>query len=57
MKKSTTYVSDSRPKFTPFEIDCGKIAAYGYRGTLAGELKAALVKAAAGSLLNSILGK
>ena len=35
MKKSPTYLSDSRPKFTPFEIDCGKIPAYRYKGNLA----------------------
>jgi 2-oxoisovalerate dehydrogenase E1 component len=40
MKKSTTYLSDSRPKFTPFEIDCGRIPAYRYNGTLKSELKA-----------------
>ena len=40
MKKSTTYLSDSRPKFTPFEIVCGKIPAYRYKGTLQSELKA-----------------
>ncbi len=32
MKKSPTYLSDSRPKFEPFEIDCGKIPAYRYNG-------------------------
>ena len=45
MKQSTTYLSDSRPELTPFEIDCGKIAAYGYHGTLAGELKAGILTA------------
>jgi 2-oxoisovalerate dehydrogenase E1 component len=30
---------------TPFEIDCGKIATYGYHGTLAGELKAGILTA------------
>ena len=40
MKKSPTYLSDSRPKFTPYEIDCGKIPAYRYNGNLASELKA-----------------
>ena len=43
MKKSTTYLSDSRPKFTPFEIDCGKIPAYRYKGTLKPELKAGTI--------------
>ena len=45
MKQSTTYLSDSRPELTPFEIDCGKIATYGYHGTLAGELKAGILTA------------
>ena len=40
MKKSPIYLSDSRPKFTPFEIDCGRIAAYRYDSTLKAELKA-----------------
>ena len=40
MKKSPTYLSDSRPKFTPFEINCGKIPAYRYQGSLKSELKA-----------------
>jgi 2-oxoisovalerate dehydrogenase E1 component len=40
MKKSQVYLSNSRPKFTPFEIDCGKIPAYRYKGNLSSELKA-----------------
>jgi len=40
MKKAPTYLSDSRPKFTPFEINCGKIPAYRYKGDLQSELKA-----------------
>ena len=40
MKKSPTYLSDSRPKFTPFEINCGTIPAYRYQGSLQSELKA-----------------
>ena len=39
-KKSPTYLSDSRPKFAPFEINCGKIPAYRYKGDLKSELKA-----------------
>ena len=39
MNKSTTYLSDSRPKFTPFEIECGTIPAYRYNGSLKAELK------------------
>ena len=40
MKKTTTYLSDSRPKFTPFEIDCGRIPAYRHKGSLKSELEA-----------------
>jgi 2-oxoisovalerate dehydrogenase E1 component len=40
MKTTTAYLSDSRPKFTPFEIDCGRIPAYCYKGSLQSELKA-----------------
>jgi 2-oxoisovalerate dehydrogenase E1 component len=36
--KSSVYLSDSRPEFVPHEIDCGRIPAYGYKGTLASEL-------------------
>jgi 2-oxoisovalerate dehydrogenase E1 component len=38
-KKSSTYLSDSRPKFAPFEINCGKIPAHRYTGDLKSELK------------------
>lgn len=34
-----TYLSDTRPDFTPFEVNCGTIAAYRYRGTLRAELQ------------------
>ncbi|MBM3774685.1 MAG: hypothetical protein FJW37_05915, partial [Acidobacteria bacterium] len=34
----TRYLSDSRPDFSPFEIDCGKLQAYRYQGSLADEL-------------------
>ncbi len=30
---SPVYLSDSRPKFEPYEIDCGKIPAYRYKVT------------------------
>jgi len=33
------YLSDSRPDFTPFELDCGKIQAFQYKGDLKSELK------------------
>src|SRR5512139_3281757 len=35
----TSYLSDSRPDFRSFEIDCGKILAYRYQGTLKEELE------------------
>ena len=34
------YLSDSRPDFSPYEIDCGKIPAYRYQGNLRSELAA-----------------
>ena len=39
-KKSATYLSDMRPKFKPYEIDCGKISAYCFKGDLKSELAA-----------------
>jgi 2-oxoisovalerate dehydrogenase E1 component len=33
-KAAAVYLSDSRPDFTPFEIDCGRIPAYRFRGDL-----------------------
>lgn len=43
MKNSPAYLSDSRPKFAPFEIDCGKIPAFRYKGCLETELKAGTI--------------
>jgi len=40
MNTSPTHLSDSRPNLKPFEIDCGRIPAYRYKGDLASELKA-----------------
>ena len=40
MKKSPVYLSNSRPKFAPFEIDCGRIPAYRYHGSVKEEFKA-----------------
>src|ERR1700684_3626733 len=45
MNNSPTHLSDSRPKLAPFEIDCGKIPAYRYKGNLASELKAKTITA------------
>ncbi|MFB3923247.1 MAG: pyruvate dehydrogenase complex E1 component subunit beta [Terriglobia bacterium] len=33
-KASVVFLNDSRPDFTPFEIDCGKIPAYRFSGNL-----------------------
>ena len=33
-KATSAYLSDSRPDFTPFEIDCGRIPAYRFCGNL-----------------------
>jgi 2-oxoisovalerate dehydrogenase E1 component len=38
MSTSPVYLSDLRPDFTPFEIECGTIPAYRYTGTLRKEL-------------------
>jgi len=56
MTNSPVYLSDSRPKFTPFEIDCGRIPAYRYQGNLATELQAhTLTPAEAAALLEDML--
>ena len=50
------YLSDQRPDFKPFTLDCGKIPAYGFKGDLAGELKAKrLTQAQALDLLEDML--
>ncbi len=36
----SNYLSNSTPDFTPFEIDCGRIPAYRYQGSLQKELAA-----------------
>ncbi len=56
MTKSPVYLSNSRPKFTPFEIDCGRIPAYRYAGKLESELKAGTITPAeAVALLEDML--
>ncbi|MSU46631.1 MAG: pyruvate dehydrogenase [Lacunisphaera sp.] len=40
MKKTPAYLSDMRPNFEPFTIDCGKIPAYRYKSGLKSELAA-----------------
>jgi len=40
------YLSDTRPDFTPFEIDCGKICAFRFQGNLQSELAAGRIEPA-----------
>jgi 2-oxoisovalerate dehydrogenase E1 component len=55
-RKSATYLSDMRPKFEPFEINCGKISAYRYKGSLKQELAAKkITKAEVANLLEDML--
>ena len=46
MTEPQTYMSDMRPRFEPFVIDCGKIAAYRYSGSLRSGLKSKTLTAA-----------
>ena len=39
------YLSNMRPDFEPFEIDCGKLPAYRFKGSLKKELKSGRVSA------------
>jgi 2-oxoisovalerate dehydrogenase E1 component len=56
MKRNPTYLSDKRPKFEPFTINCGKIPAYTYAGDLKSELKAkTLTKEEAVAILEDML--
>ncbi len=56
MTKSPIYLSDSRPKFTPYEIECGRIPAYRYQGSLESELEAGTITPAeAVALLEDML--
>ena len=51
-----TYLSDMRPRFDPFVIDCGKIPAYSYQGSLRSELAShALAAAEAIAILEDML--
>jgi len=55
-KKNPTYLSDNRPKFEPYTINCGKIPAYAYKGDLKSELKAkSLTKEEAVAILEDML--
>jgi 2-oxoisovalerate dehydrogenase E1 component len=52
----SNYLSDSRPDFTPFTIDCGRIPAYSFSGTLPSELEAGRITSAqAKQLLEDML--
>jgi len=44
-KTSVSYLSDLRPDFRPFEIDCGKIPGYRFKGDLRSELEAGRIDA------------
>ncbi len=56
MSQSPVYLSNSRPKFTPYEIDCGRIPAYRYKGSLKEELKAGTItRAEAAAILEDML--
>ena len=56
MSSAQIYLSDQRPQFEPFEIDCGKIPAYRYSGSLKAELKAKTIDPAeAVALLEDML--
>ena len=51
-----TYLSDMRPRFDPFVIDCGKIPAYSYQGSLRSELASnSLTSAEAIAILEDML--
>ena len=53
---SPVYLSDMRPDFEPFEINCGKIPAYRYAGDLKSALKAkTIAKEEAVALLEDML--
>ena len=52
----TAFLSDMRPKFAPFTINCGKIPAFQYTGTLKQELTAkTITKVEAINLLEDML--
>jgi 2-oxoisovalerate dehydrogenase E1 component len=44
-KTTVSYLSDLRPDFRPFEIDCGKIPGYRFKGDLRSELEAGRIEA------------
>ncbi len=44
-KTSVSYLSDLRPDFRPFEIDCGKIPGYRFKGDLRSGLEAGRIEA------------
>ena len=51
-----TYLSDMRPQFDPFVIDCGKIPAYAFQGTPAGaRFRNTLFSAEAVAILEDML--
>jgi len=55
-KIMSDYISDMRPDFTPFEMDCGKISGYLYNGNLKQEIEQGrLTPASAIELLENML--
>jgi len=55
-KRNPVYLSDKRPSFKPFTIDCGKIPAYQFKGDLTSELTAKhITKQEAVDLLEDML--
>ena len=53
---SVGYLSDLRPDFRPFELDCGKIHGYRFNGNLRTELEAGRIEASTASdLLEDML--
>jgi len=51
------YLSNLRPDFRPYEIDCGKIHAYRYAGGLRSELETGRLDAAAARMNFSPLSR
>ena len=56
MKTLSTHLSDSRPQLAPLEIECGKIPAFAYKGSLRRELASkSLSRAEAVAILEDML--
>jgi hypothetical protein len=56
LPKTSAYLSDIRPNFKPFEIDCGRIRGYTYAGNLEHEIGTGRLNAGAAlALLEDML--